>query len=100
MCHIDRESDFIKPLAQSPRFIQCIGVANSTIMRKWKWLLVNGNKWKSLLSDIMFQLMPGWDKCINVHSNYVGKQLYFSGIHKPYATLILLIYCLCHTKPY
>jgi hypothetical protein len=82
-----RESDFVKPMAHSSRFIHCSGVAISTIMGKWKWLLVNGNKWKSLLSDIMFQLMPGWDKCIHVHSNYVEKQLYFSGINKLYATL-------------
>jgi hypothetical protein len=82
-----RESDFVKPKAHSSRFIHCTGVAISTIMREWKWPLVNGNKWKSLLSDTMFQLMPGWDKCINVHSNYVEKQLYFSGINKLYATL-------------
>jgi hypothetical protein len=86
-CHMGRESDFVKLMAHSSRFIHRTGVANSTIMRKWKWLLVNGNKWKSLLSDIMFHLMPGWDKCINVHSNYVEKQLYFSGINKLYATL-------------
>jgi len=86
-CHMGRESDFVKPMAHSSRFIHRTGVANSTIMRKWKWLLVNSNKWKSLLSDIMFHLMPGWYKCINVHSNYVEKQLYFSGINKLYATL-------------
>jgi len=80
-----RESDFVKLLAHSSRFIQGMGAANSTIMRKWKWLLVNGNKWKSLLSDILFQLMPGWDKCINVRSNYDEKQSYFSGIYKLYA---------------
>jgi len=44
------ESDFVKPMVHSSRYIHCTGVANSTIMRKWKWLLMNGNNWKSLLS--------------------------------------------------
>ena len=37
-------------------------IANATIMRKWKWLLVNGCECKSLISTVT-EFLKSWNKC-------------------------------------
>jgi len=50
-------------------------VADSTIMRKQKWLLVKGCKHKRPISTKQgfFKLVTRWEKCISVFGDYGAK---------------------------
>jgi hypothetical protein len=66
----------------------CPILAHSTIMRKWKWLSVNGFKCKSLIYTVTeFKLIPRWDKCIKVLEDCVEKWWYLSAIKTPHLVL-------------
>jgi hypothetical protein len=40
-----------------------------------------------LYSDVIFKLVPNWDKWINVLGDYVEKQWYLNGITELHLTL-------------
>jgi len=48
----------------------CPILANSTIVRKWKWLFMNGWECKSLISTLM-ELVPQLDRCTEGLGQYV-----------------------------
>jgi hypothetical protein len=46
---------------------KCLELTDSTIMRRWKWLFVNGCKCISSISTVtVFKLAPRWDEFTNV----------------------------------
>jgi len=50
-------------------------VADSAIVRKWKWLFVNGCGYKTPISNAtdFLILVPRYEKCVNMPEDYGGK---------------------------
>lgn len=49
------------------------GVADSTVVRKWKWFFVIAMQNPNLYRNETFKLVPILDQCINVLGDYVDK---------------------------
>jgi hypothetical protein len=66
-------------------------VADTTKIRKWKWLFVDGCEYNSPIYSVteFFKFVPKWGKCINALGDCAEKWWYFRGIHELHLELQL-----------